>query len=333
MVSDIGLMHNMKSNIFEKARIKLTLYYIGIMAVILFTFSSALIFTIESRVRHGFRDRIIIRMEDNDPVQDTLDEIKMLIYMIDGVLLTAIGISSYFLAGVTLAPIKRALEAQKKFSADASHDLRTPLAIMTTETEVSLLNKNASTLDLRETLESNLEEIHKMSKLVHDLLLISRGDNQATVHSYSKVDIHAFLSKIIDKLNIQSSEKGLAVNISEYEKIVSKIDVNNFERAITNIIQNSIKYTKKGSVYIDLSKNENKLSIVITDTGVGISEKDLPHVFDRFYKAEHSRSDNTGSGLGLPIAKLIVEEHGGEILLTSKINEGTRVHISMPIVS
>lgn len=320
----------MKNNIFQKARIKLTFYYISIMAVILLAFSSVLIFTVESKIREGFRDRIIITETEGDPAKNASDEIEFIIYLVDGILLVIIGFSSYFLAGKTLKPIKEALDSQKKFSADASHDLRTPLAIITTESEVTLQNKNASTEELRSTIESNLEETKKMSKLVHDLLLISRGDDQSTLHSFIETDLHTFIENIVVKLKPQAESKGLQVNICEYQKLLVTIDSDNFERAILNILQNAIKYTKVGSVTIKLKTDAQKAYVVIEDTGVGIDQKDLPHVFDRFYKAEHSRSDSSSSGLGLPIAKLIIEEHKGNIQIDSGVNKGTIVTIAIP---
>lgn len=321
----------MKNNIFQKARIKLTLYYIAIMAVILLLFSSALIFTIESKIRHGFKDRVITIVEgENDPTKSTIDEIEFIIYSIDGLLLIIIGFSSYFLANETLKPIKAALELQKNFSADASHDLRTPLAIMTTESEVILKNRDASAIELREAIVSNLEEIKKMSKLVNDLLIISRGDNKAVLYSFVEVDIHDFINKLINKLKYQSDSKGLNIRLGEYKKVITNIDKDNFERAITNIIQNAIKYTKHGDVIIDIREDSKKILITTSDTGVGISQKDLPHIFDRFYKADHSRNDNSSSGLGLPIAKLIIEEHKGNIRINSEVNRGTVVTIQIP---
>lgn len=320
----------MKNNIFQKARIKLTLYYIGIMAVILLAFSSVLIFTVESKIREGFRDRIIITETENDLAGKTSDEIEVFIYTIDAILLIIIGFLSYFLAGKTLKPIKEALKSQKKFSADASHDLRTPLAIITTESEVTLQNKNASTNELRHTIESNLEEIKKMSKLVNDLLLISRGNNQATIYSYSEINLHKFIGRIVQKIKPQAESKGLKVNICEYKEILITVDQDNFEKAILNILLNAIKYTKSGSITIDLKNDTQKTYIVIKDTGVGISAKDLPYVFDRFYKAEHSRNDASSSGLGLPIAKLIIEELKGSIGIESEIHKGTAVTIAIP---
>lgn len=322
----------MKSNIFQKARIKLTVYYIAIMAIILVAFSSVLIYTIESKIRHGFKDQIVIIETENDPVSNTSDEIEMLIYVVDGFLLLIIGFSSYFLAGKTLKPIKEALDAQKKFSADASHDLRTPLAIITTESEVALQNKNPLVNELQHVIQSNLEETKKMSKLVNDLLLISRGDSQTITSSIFEIDLRSLLGKIVNKLRLQAKNKGLQINLSDGKEISISIDVDNFERAISNILQNAINYTKNGAISVDIKEGSKKVYIIISDTGVGINSKDLPFVFDRFYKASHSRNDKSGSGLGLPIAKLIVEEHKGSILIESKVNVGTTVTVSLPKV-
>jgi signal transduction histidine kinase len=128
----------------------------------------------------------------------------------------------------------------------------------------------------------------------------------------------------------QAESKGLQVNLCEYQKLLVTIDSDNFERAILNILQNAIKYTKVGSVTIKLKTDAQKAYVVIEDTGVGIDQKDLPHVFDRFYKAEHSRSDSSSSGLGLPIAKLIIEEHKGNIQIDNSVNKGTIVTIAIP---
>lgn len=325
-----ALRPNHMRNMFEHARLKLTFYYMGFMVVILLAFSSVLVYTIESKIREGFRDRIQITETDIDPIGTTSDDIETLIYIVDGILLVIIGFSSYFLAGKTLKPIRNALDAQKKFSADASHDLRTPLTIMTTESEVVLHDTHATESDLRRTIEGNLEETKKMSKLVHDLLLISRGDNQATTRTFTRVDTHDFVEKAVHKIEPQAKQKGLAVIFCPYKKIFITMDEDSFERALSNILQNAIKYTKKGSIRVDLEEHAQNIQIIIADTGVGIDPKDIPYVFDRFYKAEHSRNDVSSSGLGLSIAKLIVEEHRGLIQVKSTVGVGTEVVVTMP---
>jgi signal transduction histidine kinase len=299
------------------------------MAVILLAFSSVLIYTVELKVRHGFKDRITIVETEGDPIQNTSDDIEMLIYFVDGFLLLGIGFASYFLAGKTLKPIKEALDAQKKFSADASHDLRTPLAMIITESEVTLQSKKSTEGEFKKTVESNLEEAKKMSKLVNELLLISRGDNQATRYSFTEIDLHNFIERMISKVKYQAENKGLKIKLCEYKKVLIPVDKDNFERAISNIIQNAIKYTNQGTITIDAREENKKVTITISDTGVGIDQKDLPYIFDRFYKAEHSRNDNSSSGLGLSIAKLIIEEHKGSIGIESEVNRGTVAIITM----
>jgi signal transduction histidine kinase len=303
------------------------------MVVILLAFSSILIYTVESKIRQGLRDRIVITQNEDDPIKEMSDKIEMLIYIVDGILLVGIGFSSYFLAGKTLKPIRKVLEAQKKFSADASHDLRTPLAIVTTESEVILADTEASKDDLRKTIGSNLEEVRKMSKLVHDLLLLSRGDNHAPAYALVRVDAHNFLEKIVEKMRAQAQQKGLTMHLSRYKKICIAIDPNTFDRAISNIVQNAIKYTHTGTITIDITEDVRKAYITIKDTGVGIDQKDLPHIFDRFYKAEHSRNDISSSGLGLSIAKLIIEEYDGAIEVKSNVGKGTEVRITVPKTS
>lgn len=325
-----NLMINMKKNIFQSARIKLTAYYVSIMLVILVIFSSVLIYTIELKLRETLSDRIIATEVEEDPIENANNAIEIIIYSIDGALLLIIAFASYLLSGKTLKPIKNSLDAQKKFSADASHDLRTPLAIIITESEVALQGNTNNQKDFKEVVKSNLEEAKKMSGLVNDLLIISRGENENTINNFVISDLYNFIEKIMTKMAPQAESKGLKLKTDEYKKILVKIDLNNFERAISNILQNAIHYTKKGSIQISLKEESKKVLITIKDTGVGINEHDLPNVFDRFYKAEHSRNDESGSGLGLPIAKQIIEQHQGNINIKSQKNIGTEVDVSIP---
>ncbi len=324
-----NLMPNMKNNIFQNARIKLTAYYVGIMLIILAIFSSVLIYTVELKLRETLSGRIIMVETEEDPIEHANNTIETIVYSIDGILLLIIAFSSYFLAGRTLKPIQNSLDAQKKFSADASHELRTPLAIIITESEVSLQGNNKQN-DFKDIVKSNLEEAKKMSVLVDDLLAISRSENENTTNNFVVSDLHNFIEKIVFKMKSQAENKGLKLEMDEYEKMLVKIDLNSFERAISNVLQNAIHYTKDGNIKISLKEESKKALILIKDTGVGINEQDLPYVFDRFYKAEHSRNDLSGSGLGLCISKQIVEQHEGDIKINSTINVGTIVTITIP---
>jgi signal transduction histidine kinase len=315
----------MKDKIFQKAKIKLTVFYVGVMFCILVIFTSILMFTMESRLRASLDGKVVITQEQEDPVKSASDDIEVFIYSIDGLLLLIIAFSSYFLAGKTLKPIKDTLDVQAKFSADASHDLRTPLAIIMTESEVLLQDKDQSISDYKKVVESNLEEAKKMNLLVNDLLLIARGENAKL--EKEKVDLSALLLTIIHKMKQQIENKNLSLEQNIQKDIFTYANKTDIERAIKNILQNAINYTKAGSIKITLGKESKKIMLEIIDTGVGINKKDMPFVFDRFYKAEHSRNDESGSGLGLPIAKTLLERNGCGITITSDIHVGTKVTI------
>ena len=325
-------MLNMKNNIFKKARLKLTAYYVGIMFIILAIFSSVLIYIIDSKINEGLNDKVTIIDPEDNPLDHVNTEINLYVLYIDGALLIIIAFSSYFLAGKTLKPIQENLDAQKKFLADASHDLRTPLAIIITGSEVVLNNKTSSQKDFKDSVESNLEEAKSMSNLVNNLLAIAKGENENTLNDFVISDLHNVINKIVSKMIFKAESKGLKLEIDEYKKILVKIDINNFERALSNLLQNAINYTKTGTVKVSLEENSKKVTITIKDTGIGINEQDLPYIFDRFYKAENSRNDESGSGLGLCISKQIIEQHKGDIKINSTINVGTIVTVTMPKV-
>ena len=315
----------MKDKIFQKAKIKLTAFYVAVMFCILVIFTGILMSTIESRLRASLDGKILITQEQEDPLRNASDDIEAVIYTIDGLLLLIIAFSSYFLAGRTLKPIKDTLDTQEKFSADASHDLRTPLAIIITESEVLLQGKEVGVSEYKKVIESNIEEAKKMNILVSDLLLIARGEN--SILEKEKVNVSVLLSTITHKMKQQIDNKNLLLEQGIEKDILLKINKKDVERIVKNILQNAINYTNVGKVKVTLRQENKKVTLEITDTGVGISKKDLPFVFDRFFKAEHSRNDESGSGLGLPIAKTLLERNGGKIDITSEVEVGTKVTI------
>ncbi|HEY1037392.1 MAG TPA: HAMP domain-containing sensor histidine kinase [Candidatus Paceibacterota bacterium] len=350
-----GLRHN----VFLKARLKLTLYYALFMAVIIGLFSMTLLSEIDKNMhaayrRHMVRNDIFMKEFPRTPVfdagiqrinriyeEDFLEAskaVRTLIYTVDAVLLALIVAASYVLAGRTLRPVKQALDDQKRFVADVSHDLRTPLAIMKTETEVALQDGEPSSSH-RDALKSNLEEIDKMSSLVSDLLLLARTEG---VYQYADtlqtgdaepISMTGLMNRISERMGKQAALKNIELSFANAAKGDALVEghLNHLERAIQNIVQNAINYTPEhGHVATALSEHGSSFRITVKDTGVGISKADLPHVFNRFYKASHSRSSSSGSGLGLPIAKQIIEQHKGTIEISSKEGKGTEVHIQIP---
>ncbi len=314
-----------RDNIFEKARLMLTFYYVLIMFLIIIIFSGAFMYAVDAKLRETFDNQIIVT-ETEDPIQNFSYNIKIILYTIDSILLLVVTVGSYFLAGRTLRPIKDSMESQKRFLNDVSHDLRTPLAIMTTSSEVSLSDKNINLIDMKEVVKDNLDEIKKMSKMVTDLLLVARGERIGK--SFININLSELVINVSKKFEKITLKKGLVLDTDIKNDIYLYCNQSEIERVLQNLLKNSVNYTNKGSIKVSLFKDiHNAINLDIEDTGVGIDKKDMPFVFDRFYKAEHSRHDNSGSGLGLSICKNIIENHNGSIKIESTKNVGTKVSI------
>lgn len=320
---------NLKRNPFEQARLKLTGYYLAAMLLLVAIFSIVLMNLVEKNIRDTLDDTVQDIQIRQEVFSRTSDDVQAGVLIVDSVLLLIVGGVGYFLAGKTLLPIKKNFEAQKRFTADASHDLRTPLTIMKTEIEVALGKEYSDTNKYKEVLQSSLEEIETMSSLVEDLLALARSEGQGK-EDLAIVDYATCLSSLVERVNVHAQSKKIEITL---ETIPASILVNktNFTRAIQNVLNNAVHYTAShGKIDVVLGKKDKHFMLTISDSGVGISAEDLPHVFDRFYKASHSRNDHTTSGLGLSITKEFIERYGGTVKVVSEFNKGTVVTITTP---
>ena len=313
---------------FIQARLKLTALYVITVAVIVCGFSVYLYQNIQSNLQDSDQDNFSDMQHHDSFIDHTLSETRKNILFADAVIIIGAAGLSYMLAGMTLRPIQQSLEAQRSFAANASHELRTPLAVMKNDIEVLQHNLHRTKGDENATLRSNLEEIARMSSIVEDLLLLARSDNQK-ITEFTTVDLSLLVRSVSEKMRVLAERKGVAFsNVSSGTGTV-RSSPTHLERAILNIIQNSIDHTPAGgSITVTTAQDPKFVHLSVSDTGVGISQQDLPHVFTRFYKGETS----TGTGLGLAIVKGIIEQHGGAIIIESAAGTGTVVRIDLPLV-
>ncbi|MBU6447478.1 hypothetical protein KGQ24_01380 [Patescibacteria group bacterium] len=332
-----GWVTALKSDIFTWARLKLTATYLLIVAVILIVFSATLYSDVSVRVRAEWERRAAITRSVGDETfyDATIEHLQTGIITVDALMFLLAAGLSYWLAGYTLKPIKKALESQQAFSAEASHELRTPLAVMRNGIEVLLRGKQNLSEEAAAVLKSNLEEIEAMSVMTEDLLHLSRG-KAISADKYEKVDLSAVAKAVAEKFVPLAGQRGVKLDISDLQKVSLFAARPALERLIKNIVQNAIVYTPSGGSVSVRVRQENKTAVLeVEDTGLGIPEKDLQHIFERFYKVDRSRSaggndSQTGSGLGLAIAKQIADQHNALIDVKSVVNHGTKFRVVFP---
>lgn len=224
--------------------------------------------------------------------------------------------------------------SRKKFVAEVSHELKTPLTTIGTYTETLIDNYpvgDEMTISFLKTIQN---ETDKMTSLVKNLLTLSKFDAQSIELNKEMFDPSALVEGIVDTFRIEAENNGQQLSYNRVNDVPSILgDTFQIERAVKNIISNSMKYTPKGgAIKVFTSSLYGDVYIKIEDTGKGIPEQDLPHIFERFYRVDKARSrDRGGTGLGLAIAKEIIENHGGTISMESKVGEFTKVTIKLPV--
>jgi heavy metal sensor kinase len=234
-----------------------------------------------------------------------------------------------------LERLEAAFNRITQFTADASHELRTPLALMRTITEVSL-RASDSVLKYREAQAQILEELEKTSVLVEKLMLLARGDAGAEVLERRHLNLTDTLREACNEGRILAKAKELNFqeNVTVNGPLVLEGDSHALHRLFLVLIDNAVKYTPPGgSVTISLTKSEGSALAEFRDTGNGISAEDLPHIFERFYRADKARSREFGGvGLGLSIAQWVVEAHGGSIGVQSAPGSGSIFQVRLPLL-
>lgn len=225
-----------------------------------------------------------------------------------------------------LSRLEEGFNREHQFTSDASHELRTPLAAMQAILSVTR-SKQRPPEEYETAMDDLLEETGRLRALTEDLLYIARGDSRP-ITSYEKVDLSNLLFDVSESLRPLAEIKGLFLkqNIQPDLFLLGNSDA--LIRAFVNLLDNAIKYTQKGEIVVDAKKYENHvIEISISDTGRGIDQEHLAHIFDRFFRVDESRTTQ-GFGLGLSIVQEIVKAHKGTITVTSQIQNGTTFHIN-----
>jgi two-component system, OmpR family, sensor histidine kinase CiaH len=327
---------------FQKARIKLTTWYLLIIMSVSIIFSLAIYSGINGELGRFEKSRQLRLQREQELIMpaplppelrnfdiQNVDAARMrltltLIFINAGIFVIA-GFAGYFLAGRTLDPIKEMMDEQNRFITDASHELRTPLTSLKTSIEVNLRNKNLTIDQAKKLIESNLEDVEHLRVLTDGLIRLTYYQKPNGNTIFEKISLKEIVDSAVDKVKAMARENKIKIDLK-----IGKINLTGNRKSLTELLvillDNAIKYNKQNSlVKVFASKKDGRIIITVSDQGIGIDNQDLPHIFDRFYRAEKSRSkkDVSGYGLGLSIAKKIVEIHNGTITVRSEKGKGT----------
>ncbi|MDD4000321.1 MAG: HAMP domain-containing sensor histidine kinase, partial [Bacilli bacterium] len=239
--------------------------------------------------------------------------------------------ASLFLSSMSIKPIKTALDKQLVFVSDASHELRTPLAIVRNRLENILTKSNKTVYEVSDDIAISLKEITRLSKLTDDLLTLAHSDNEDLELNLTEFN----LMDLIKTVSLPFSEMAEIENkdfVISGENLLIYADKGKISQLLIILLDNALKYTiEKETVSILIKQNGNDVYLYVKDTGIGIDEEMKTHAFERFYRADKTRSRETGgNGLGLSIAKTIVELHRGHISMDNNYPKGTKIKIVLP---
>jgi signal transduction histidine kinase len=338
-----------KSNvkIIQSASFKLTLAYLGIIMVLSLLFS-AVIYRLSYDQMAANTNRQITNIErfilppdiqanyEQQLTNQLEADQQSLLYRLLALNLATLlvgGAAAYLLAKSTLKPIEEAMEAQGRFTADASHELRTPLTAMRSEIEVALRGRELSITSARKLLGSNLEEIAKLEALSSGLLKLARFENNLDPGAVEDIPTTELFESAIDRNQGRLADRHIELQVETGTETVMGDRVSLTE-LLSILLDNAIKYSPaKSKITLRSRPQGHFVYLTIADQGIGIKSSDLPFIFHRFYRADQSRSkeDISGYGLGLSIAKRIIDLHRGEISVESTPSEGSTFQIKLPV--
>ena len=348
---------------FHSARLKLTGWYLLIIILISTFFSAVIYIRVCQELEVGFHrveirhkaeelgipiprrwerrlETLDPRLQDLRPPPFLSEDLKAAkkrvgfnLLMIDGIILIVSAGAGYFLAGKTLRPIEKTMEEQKRFVADASHELRTPLTALKTSMEVALRDKKISLNQAKRTIKSNLDDVNELQALSDNLLKLTNYQTNGKSLVFENVDIDQVVKKACQKILPLTKKKNIDLK-TKVKKQIIYANKESLEQMILIFLDNAVKYTpKNGRITAVMETDKKKLILKVKDTGIGIAKKDIPHIFDRFYRADQSRSKGkvAGFGLGLSLAKKIIEIHKGSVKVNSALGKGAAFTIKLPL--
>ena len=262
--------------------------------------------------------------------QETVRRLVAILASIGFGALALAGIGGLFMSRRAMRPVRTAFEKQRTFVADASHELKTPLALAKIDGEV--LRRNPGAQDVDEILEHQLSEIDRMDALISDLLVLARLDAGKLAVNGEPFDLTAVLIESTDRFQARAASENIVLEALPDGKLPARGDAERTAQILTVLLDNALRFTPEGGrVVVAANRTEGRAEAIVTDTGSGIQPERLPHLFDRFYKADPARDrSGGGTGLGLAIARDLARAQGGDLTAENAEGGGAILRLSLP---
>jgi len=251
--------------------------------------------------------------------------------LVTGVLI--ILLAGYYLARRAMIPIQQAWEKQQQFVADASHELRSPIAVVKSNAELILRHPDHTVKEEGIRITNIIRETMRMTRLVASLLTLARADANQAELQLAPVNLNEVVAAAIEQFQPVAELKGIPLQLNLQDELWLLADKERLHQLLVILLDNALKYTPaSGRILLSCQQQADSIAITVADTGYGIAPEDLPRIFDRFFRGDKARSrEDGGTGLGLAIAKWIVEKHGGKIEAESQMGKGTRFNMVFPV--
>ncbi len=269
-----------------------------------------------------------------EPERSALSRLVLILGLSEAGALALAVVGGRFLANRALVPIRRSFDRQRQFVADASHELRTPLALIRSSGELLARHGDQTVDENRQLVDGIISETEYLNGLVSGLLTLAQSDAGRLGLRRENVALDDLVRSVADDARPLAQSRGLELRYDNVtEPVTVQGDPERLRQLLLLLLDNSFKYTPQGgSVVVSLERDTTEVRLAVADTGSGIAEEHLPHLFDRFYRADLARGrDIEGAGLGLSIAKALIEAHDGSINVDSIVEQGTKVEVRLPM--
>jgi YD repeat-containing protein len=277
---------------------------------------------------------LVVAAPVGDILREQRETVEAMVIALPVVLLLAVA-GGWWMAssGPLVTQLREALRVQRQFMADASHELRTPVSVIQTATDVALSRDGREAAEYRETIAIAATEARRLSRLVDDMLILARAD----AGGYPIHPVHLYLNDLVEEcrraVDVLARERGVTMRATAPPDVPMRGDENLLRRMLLNVVQNAVAHTRRGgTVSVEVTPNGRQVAIRVRDEGEGISETDSARIFDRFVQLDAARH-GAGAGLGLPIARWIAEAHGGSLELEESCPTGSTFLIGLPFAS